>query len=104
MNEQAKSINKGNCTKKVYKAKEKNTPGGKVNRSGPRERQLCEEWLNVASLKITLLMKAQHEGALTPPVIVRRNPQVPHSSRSDLSPREQLERQAEFHSSTQDEA
>ena len=27
-----------------------------------------------------------------------------HSSRSDLSPREQLERQAEFHSSTQDEA
>ena len=28
----------------------------------------------------------------------------PHSSRSDLSPREKLERQAEFHSSTQDEA
>ena len=27
-----------------------------------------------------------------------------HSSRSDLSPREQLERHAEFHSSTQDEA
>ena len=27
-----------------------------------------------------------------------------HSSRSDLSPREQLERQAEFQSSTQDEA
>ena len=27
-----------------------------------------------------------------------------HISRSDLSPREQLERQAEFHSSTQDEA
>ena len=32
-------------------------------------------------LKITLLMKAQHEGALTPPGIVRRNPQVPHTAR-----------------------
>ena len=51
MNEQAKSINKGNCTKKVYTAKETNTPGGKVNRSGPRERQLCEEWLNVVAEK-----------------------------------------------------
>ena len=33
------------------------------------------------SLKITLLMKAQHLGALTPPGIVRRNPQVPHTAR-----------------------
>ena len=33
------------------------------------------------SLKITLLMKAQHEGALTPPGIVWRNPQVPHTAR-----------------------
>ena len=32
------------------------------------------------SLKITLLMKAQHEGALTPPGIVRRNPQVDRKS------------------------
>ena len=63
-----------------------------------------EKKLLQASLKITLLMKAQHLGALTPLGIVRRNPQVPQSSRSDLSPREQLERQAEFHSSTQDEA
>ena len=33
------------------------------------------------SLKITLLMKAQHLGALTPLGIVRRNPQVPHTAR-----------------------
>ena len=33
------------------------------------------------SLKITLLMKAQHLGALTPLGIVLRNPQVPHTAR-----------------------
>ena len=33
------------------------------------------------SLKITLLMKAQHLGALTPLGIVRRNPQVQHTAR-----------------------
>ena len=33
------------------------------------------------SLKITLLKKAQHEGALTPTGIIRRNPQVPHTAR-----------------------
>ena len=38
-------------TKKIYKAKEKNTPGGKVNTSGPRERQVCEKWLNVVAEK-----------------------------------------------------
>ena len=35
MNEQAKTINKGNYTKKIYKAKEKNTPGGKVTQVDP---------------------------------------------------------------------
>ena len=48
-------------------------------------------------------MKAQHEGALTPPCIVQKNPQVTNSSTSGLSPREQLERQVEFHFSTQGE-
>ena len=33
------------------------------------------------SSKETLWMKAQHEGALTPPCIVRKNPQVPHTAR-----------------------
>ena len=33
------------------------------------------------SLKATLWMKAQHEGALTPPCIVQKNPQVPHTNR-----------------------
>ena len=32
------------------------------------------------SLKATLWMKAQHEGALTPLCIVRKNPQVPHTA------------------------
>ena len=32
-------------------------------------------------MKITLLMKAQHLGAVTPLGIVRRNPQVPHTAR-----------------------
>ena len=33
------------------------------------------------SLKATLWMKAQHEGALTPPCIVRKNPPVPQTAR-----------------------
>ena len=33
------------------------------------------------SSKATLWMKAQHEGALTPPCIVRKNPQVIHTRR-----------------------
>ena len=33
------------------------------------------------SLKATLWMKAQHEGALTPPCIVWKNPQVPQTAR-----------------------
>ena len=44
-----KNTLKGNYIKKIYKAKEKNTLGGKVNRSGPRGRQVCEEWLNVVA-------------------------------------------------------
>ena len=45
-------------------------------------------------------MKAQHEGALTPPCVVQKKPAgSTHSSASGLSSREQLERQAEFHSS-----
>ena len=36
------------------------------------------------SLKITLLKKAQHLGALTPLGIVRRNPQVPERTISGL--------------------
>lgn len=45
----SQGMNKGNYIKKIYKAKEKNTLGGKVNRSGPRGRQVCEEWLNVVA-------------------------------------------------------
>ena len=30
---------------------------------------------------ITLWMKAQHEGALPPPCIVRKDPRVPHTAR-----------------------
>ena len=33
------------------------------------------------SLKATLWAKAQHKGALTPPRIIRKNPQVPHTAR-----------------------
>ena len=33
------------------------------------------------SLKATLWMKAQHEGALTPPCTARKNPQIPHTAR-----------------------
>ena len=33
------------------------------------------------SLKATLCMKAHHEGALTPPYIIRKNLQVPHTAR-----------------------
>ena len=40
----------------------------------------------------------------TPGYLPEKPAGTTHSSRSDLSPREQLERQAEFHSSTQDEA
>ena len=31
-------------------------------------------------------MKAQHEGALTPPCIIRKNPQVPHSAQQVATP------------------
>ena len=35
--------------------------------------------------KATLWMKAQHEGALPPPGIVRKDPRVPHTSRKVVS-------------------
>ena len=34
-----------------------------------------------ASSKATLWVKAQHEGALPPPCIVRKDPRVPHTAR-----------------------
>ena len=48
---------------------------------------------------------SQREGAVTRPCIVRKRPPgSKYSSTSGLSPRGHLERQAEFHASTQDEA
>ena len=39
-------------------------------------------WLSMcASSKATLWVKAQHEGALPPPCIVRKDPRVPHTAR-----------------------
>ena len=39
-----------------------------------------------AAMKAILLIKAQHEGAVTPRCIVQKNPQVPHSKfQTDLS-------------------
>ena len=34
-----------------------------------------------ATTKATLWVKAQHEGALPPPCIVRKDPRVPHTAR-----------------------
>ena len=52
------------------------------------------------SLKATLWMKAQHEGALTPLVHRLEKPAgSTHSLTRGLKPHEQLARQAEFHSS-----
>ena len=48
MYEEAESMNKGNYTEKIYKA-EKNTLASNLKRSGPREIQVCEEWLNVVA-------------------------------------------------------
>ena len=36
---------------------------------------------NYTSSKATLWVKAQHEGALPPPCIVRKDPRVPHTAR-----------------------
>ena len=44
-------------------------------------------------------MKAQHEGALTPPCIIQKPAGSTHSSTRGLRLPEQLERQPEFHSS-----
>ena len=41
-----------------------------------------EEWRGPdPSSKATLWVKAQHEGALPPPCIVRKDPRVPHTAR-----------------------
>ena len=40
----------------------------------------------ITSLKATLWMKAQHEGALTPLCIVRKNPQLPHTAQQVACP------------------
>ena len=47
---------------------------------------------------------SQHEGAVFPCIIRKKTPGSKYSSTSGLSPRGHLERQAEFHASTQDEA
>ena len=57
------------------------------------------------SSNVTLRMKSQHEGTLTPQLHhSEKATGFKYNSTSGLSPHEQLERQAEFHSSTQDEA
>ena len=45
---------------------------------------LSELW-ELASSKATLWVKAQHEGALPPPCIVRKDPRVPHKRRNTLA-------------------
>ena len=42
---------------------------------------ICEELEENQCVKATLWMKAQHEGALPPPCIVRKDPRVPHTAR-----------------------
>ena len=57
------------------------------------------------SLNVTLRMKSPDEGALTPQLHrLQKATGSKNNLTSGLSPREQLERQVEFHSSTQDEA
>ena len=47
-----------------------------------RERYLQEARTELdPSSKATLWVKAQHEGALPPPCIVRKDPRVPHTAR-----------------------
>ena len=56
-------------------------------------------------LNVTPRMKSKHEGALTPWVHPLENAAVSkYNLTSGLTTHEQLERQAEFHCSTQDEA
>ena len=58
----------------------------------------------VTSSNVTLRMKSQHEGALTPQLHhLEKAAGSKYNSTSGLSPCEQRKRQAEFHSSTQDE-
>ena len=59
----------------------------------------------IDSLEKTLMLGGIAEGAVTRPCIDgKRPPGSKYRSTSGLSPREHLERQAEFHASTQDEA
>ena len=57
------------------------------------------------SSNVTLRMKSQHEGALTPQLHPpEKVAGSKYNSTSGLTPDEQLERQAEFRASTYDEA
>ena len=40
-----------------------------------------EDWALPTPLRCSLWVKAQHEGALPPPCIVRKDPRVPHTAR-----------------------
>ena len=54
---------------------------------------------------VTLRMKSQNEGALIPQLHhPEKSAGSKYNSTSGLSPQDQLQRQAEFHSSTQNEA
>ena len=57
-----------------------------VNKTGEKEANFGAEGPGKAldpdpSSKATLWVKAQHEGALPPPCIVRKDPRVPHTAR-----------------------
>ena len=55
--------------------------GGATRRTTPIPRSAHEKNpMTYPSTKATLWVKAQHEGALTPPCIVRKNPQVPNTA------------------------
>lgn len=49
MYEEAESMDKGNYTEKIHKAE--NTLASNLKRSGPREIEICEEWLNAVSCR-----------------------------------------------------
>ena len=73
-----------------------------------RHRLTCPLFIRTQSPQIssnvTLWMKSRHEGALTPQLHRLEKPAgSKYNSTSVLSPHEQLERKAEFHSSTHDE-
>ena len=56
--------------------------GGATRRTTPIPRTALEKNpMMYPSSKATLWMKSQHEGALTTPCIIWKNPQVPHTAR-----------------------